>query len=257
MVGSAAMTNEESKVSLLVGTPAYTGCTAAYIMSLFQTLVEMPGAGVFAQPYILPGFSIISQARNEIGRTFQLSGMDYLLMIDADIAFQPATALRMVERARKTNAEFLVALPPLRQIRLDTVAKAVTDGKLNPTKKGRIFSGRLLGELEGEGRLEIDAEGFGKIEASGLAFALLHKSVFERLGAAHPELRYRAPDQTLGWGLFNPIIRDEHSYGEDMSFCRRWRDLGGDIWLLADAPMSHEGPMIIEGNFAENAEAVS
>ena len=48
------------------------------------------------------------------------------------------------------------------------------------------------------------------------------------------------------------MVRNEHSFGEDMSFCQRWRDLGGDIWLLADAPLGHEGPMYIDGNYAEN-----
>ena len=89
-------------------------------------------------------------------------------------------------------------------------------------------------------------------ETAGLAFALIHKSVFTKLAEAHPELRYRAPDKTPGYCLYNPMVRNEHSFGEDMSFCQRWRDIGGDIWLLADAPLGHEGPMYIDGNYAEN-----
>jgi hypothetical protein len=247
------MENEDgTSRSLMIGTPAYDGCSYSYMMSLVATLGGLHEDGIEAAPYILPSVSIISHARNEIGRTFQLSGMDYLLAVDSDIRWELPTVQRMLARAKK-GAEFIVALPPLRQFLVRDIVNAAIEKLPNPTRRGRNFAIRHLGEEpDVPGRLDLDDEGFGKIQAAGLAFALVHKSVFTKLAEAHPELRYRAPDKTAGYALYNPMVRNEHSFGEDMSFCQRWRDLGGDIWLLADAPLGHEGPMYIEGNYAEN-----
>jgi hypothetical protein len=244
----------EAPISVLIGTPAYTGCTAAYMSSQALTLNALHEIGVRGVPYVLAGHSNISFARAEIGRTFQLYDFDYLLAIDSDIAWTPETVLRMLARARRTGAEFICACPPLRQLDLGEIARAAAEKIPNATRMGRKFTARYLGEIDGHGRLELDEEGFGKIHTAGLAFALIHKSVFQKLSEAHPELRYRATDKTVGWCLYNPIVRDEHAYGEDMAFVQRWRDQGGDVWLLADAPIGHEGPMLIEGNYAESRE---
>ena len=42
--------------------------------------------------------------------------------------------------------------------------------------------------------------------------------------------------------FFQPAVFDGERKGEDIAFCKRWRKTGGDIWLLVDAPLSHEGP---------------
>ena len=248
------MESDSKGVSVLIGTPAYTGCTAAYMASQSATLAALHEQGDRGIPYVLPGHSNISFARAEIGRAFQLYDIDYLVAVDADMAWRPETVVHMLARAKKTGAEFICACPPLRQLDLGEIARAAAEKIPNAIRMGRKFTARFLGEVDGHGRLELDEEGFGKIHAAGLAFALIHKSVFKKLSDAHPELRYRATDKTAGYCLYNPIVRDEHAYGEDMSFCQRWRDLGGDIWLLADAPIGHEGPMIIEGNYAEAHE---
>ena len=247
------MENEGAFASLMIGVPAYNGCCSSFTHSLSATIAGLHEEGVRAAPYILSGVSIISHARNEIGRIFQLSGMEYLLQVDSDITWDFRTVQRMLARARKTGAQFLVALPPLRQFLVQRIVEAAVDKLPSPTRRGRNFAVRYLGEgPDVPGTLELDEEGFGKVQTAGLAFALVHRSVFTRLSEAHPELRYRAPDKTKGYCLYNPMIRDEQSFGEDMSFCQRWRDTGGDIWLLADAPLGHEGPMFIEGNYAEN-----
>jgi len=247
------MENAATPLSVMIGSPAYSGCTIPYMNSLWATTAQLQSDGITVAPYIEPGVSIISHARNEIGRVFQLSGMDYLLAIDSDIAWGAPTVLRMLARARDKGDQFIVALPPLRQFLVRSIADAAVEKLPNPTRRGRAFAVRLLGEEPGvAGTADIDEEGFAKIQTAGLAFALLHKSVFTKLAEAHPELRYRAPDKTAGYALYNPLVHDEHSFGEDMSFCKRWRDIGGDILLLTDATLGHEGTMHIDGNYAEN-----
>ena len=48
---------------------------------------------------------------------------------------------------------------------------------------------------------------------------------------------------------------------EDYAFCRRWRNLGGEIWLDLDSRLTHTGPQNFAGDFstrsAEGAEGAS
>jgi len=228
------------------------------VQSLFASLVTMQSLNVEICPLFMPGVSMISMARNEIVRKFYLSGVPYLNMVDSDITWSAETLVRMVERIRddklKPRPQIICALPPLRRLVMQRFAEAVKAARPNPSAVARDYAVRYLGELEGKGSLHLDADGFGKVETAGLAFSLITRDLIERLQDAHPELRYKAADGTTGFALFNPIVRDGHTYSEDMTFCRYVADLKEDIWILADAPMVHEGPFPITGNFVESVD---
>ena len=42
-------------------------------------------------------------------------------------------------------------------------------------------------------------------------------------------------------GLFLETIKDGRRWAEDYAFCRRWRALGGKIWIDPEARMLHAG----------------
>jgi hypothetical protein len=52
---------------------------------------------------------------------------------------------------------------------------------------------------------------------------------------------------------FEGGIVDGVRLGEDRMFCRRWRDIGGEIHLLPNCTMTHTGPFTFTGNFARFA----
>ncbi len=87
-----------------------------------------------------------------------------------------------------------------------------------------------------------------EVEWTGVAFALLRRSVIERMISAHPELIYKNVHGQICWALFQHVVKDGWFCGEDVSFCRRWSALGGRMWLLPDASFIHEGPVGVEGN---------
>jgi hypothetical protein len=37
---------------------------------------------------------------------------------------------------------------------------------------------------------------------------------------------------------------------EDFAFCKRWTDLGGEIWIDRDSKLTHLGPIPFVGDFA-------
>ena len=74
--------------------------------------------------------------------------------------------------------------------------------------------------------------------------------MIERLIQAHPELAYsgdhvHTTDKTKRdyYALFECGIdpRTREYLSEDFGFCRLWRNLGGNIWLDVEAPLTHTG----------------
>ena len=56
------------------------------------------------------------------------------------------------------------------------------------------------------------------------------------------------------WGTpktFDFAIQDGRYIGEDYLFCQRFRNMGGEIWCLADATTGHVGETVYKGNYCE------
>jgi hypothetical protein len=54
------------------------------------------------------------------------------------------------------------------------------------------------------------------------------------------------------YGLFDTMIdrATGASLSEDLSFCKRWSDLGGEIWIDTQSKLTHTGPVTFSGDFA-------
>src|SRR5262249_43024321 len=100
-------------------------------------------------------------------------------------------------------------------------------------------------------------DGFVTAEYAGTGFLMIKRAVIERLIAAHPELRYTGvhDDQPSApakphYALFDCIIDPISGIylSEDYSFCRRWRKLGGEIWIDTESRLTHIGPHAFQGD---------
>jgi hypothetical protein len=106
----------------------------------------------------------------------------------------------------------------------------------------------------------VERKGFVSVRYAGTGFLLISRQAINRLCEAHPELRYTTIDVqadsqtgTLNrFALFDTFIEAETrtSLSEDYSFCRRWTDLGGKIWLDTQSTLTHTGPFTFVGNLA-------
>ena len=84
---------------------------------------------------------------------------------------------------------------------------------------------------------------------------------------AYPELRYandhKPDDQLRGsqWraALFNCMIDEATGtyLSEDFSFCRRWTDMGGEIWADLQSRLTHVGTVSFDGDVATQFSPVA
>jgi hypothetical protein len=168
-----------------------------------QLVATHPGQVIVAQSVS----SFLPSNREALTLQFLSSDATHLLFIDADVGWTASDA----ERLLAANKEFVTAIYAKKQ----------------PSQApDAVFLGAWEGDL-----VEVEHTGFG--------FALLARSGVERIVASHPELRYDTP-VGAGFAFWSPQF-DGKYYSEDVTFCARWRALGGKVWAHSRVVLKRYG----------------
>lgn len=228
---------------LVVATPCYGGVvTQRYMLSMCGLMLAAKQDSVVVSLELLGNDSMITRARNSLVAT-ALDNPDatHLMFIDADIGFTADQVGRML----RFDRDVVAGMYPLKIVHYDAAVGArVAAGE--PLETAQI---RYVGVCqEGEARREED--GFVTAEFAGTGFMLIKRQALERMIAAYPELRFAAvhdrarpslsPNQ---YALFDGMIDPESGayLSEDYTFCRRWRAIGGEVWLDTRSRLMHVG----------------
>jgi hypothetical protein len=205
--------------------------------------------GVNVSVELLGYDSLITRSRNSLVAKFMdRPDATHLMFVDADITFQPAQILRMAAFGQ----DVVAGMYPLK-IR-DWSEEAI--GRIRAGESLETAPLRYVGLPCGEPERESVAE-FVTGEYAGTGFMLIRRNTFDRMMAAYPELRFAAAHDRAQqnpsphqYALFDCMIEPEtlHYLSEDYTFCRRWRDIGGQIWLDTQGALVHSGSHDFFGN---------
>jgi hypothetical protein len=87
---------------------------------------------------------------------------------------------------------------------------------------------------------------------------MIKRQVLLSMIGRYPDLKYTREDQAedalrgspYRCALFNGLVDKETGtyLSEDYSFCRRWRDMGGEIWIDLQSKLTHIGPISFKGD---------
>lgn len=217
---------------VFIGIPVHTGeVMVSTVISLLTTMTEIHANGWgFPLTYFRVGDSDLCRARNAIVGKFIDSDCTDLVMIDGDISWGVGAMTRLVEH----DQDFVAASYRGRSdekemyfVRWPEPKEMWTDPKTgNP----------LL-----------------KVDAITIGFCRLRRACVEKLVASLNGHHYVDPlnkDEYLPW-LIDFECRDGVRLEEGYSLCRKWRDLGGDVWLDPAINLGHMGPKVFEGNLIE------
>ena len=155
----------------------------------------------------------ISAARSIMLRKALDAKADVIIFLDHDLSWEPQDLLDLIEAEG------------------DVVA-----GTYRYKKPGDHYMGLPLPDVDGFPQVRED--GAVKMHSIPAGFLKVTKQAINRFIQAHPELCYGdafAPHVDL----FNHGAFEGVWYGEDYSFSRRWRALGGDIWCLPHLNINH------------------
>ncbi|TFL16430.1 hypothetical protein [Jannaschia formosa] len=226
-------------VSLMVATHSFGSVTPPYAQSL-AVLTGHLAMWRVSHSVLLLQDPFVDRGRDRIAAAFLGSGFSHLLMLDADIQFEPTDVARLVAanrplvagayRYKNDTGHFAVSFPEGAQdgCQFDDEAQA----------------------------LEVDGVGAG--------FMLIRREVFERIEAATPDLAYVTRNdgvETRFHGFFDQDRDGDQRVGEDIAFCRRWQAVGGKVHVCPDIRLTHWGPQGFSGalmdqiRFAESVAA--
>lgn len=164
--------------------------------------------------YIHANCSIITRARNVILAQFLASDCDVMVTLDDDIAWDGDELIQLLEH------------------RQDFVA-GVYRSKEEPAK----FHAKLK-----DPRVDPDLD---LIEAERVpaGFLKLSRACVQRMTEVYSHLVYFDPHapRKEAHDLFAFVVEDGTFWGEDYTFCRRWRAIGGRIWIDPHLTLHHIG----------------
>ncbi|QCP54441.1 hypothetical protein FAZ95_36625 [Trinickia violacea] len=191
--------------------------------------------------------SAIARARNMLfNRFLQDTRATHLLFVDADIAFEANDVVRMLEY----DYELMAALYPKKVISWANVARAAREHPDLPAGSLPFVAGAFgtFNLLPGDQEIPIDRP--FPIASAGTGLMLIRRNVFTQMVDAYPDLMLRIGEGEVPYfpgvdrlpALFNEMTTvGGRILGEDLSFCERWRAIGGQVHGCAWFTIRHLG----------------
>jgi len=223
-------------VRLLVTTPSPDPFfDAGFMDSLLALKLMVEKLGGEFDFHKLPGCSDIVYGRATLFTGFVNSDFTHNLMIDSDMTFAPMDVVRML----KLNEPFIAIAGPRKG-----------DGEMvfaatNADDRGVTHPAAVYQTEQG-----IIAE----VTEVGGAFVMVDRQFANRMTEAYGDLQFQSADGRSHWGLWLPTINDLRYRGEDYAMCKRWREIGGKVKVLATAALGHTGTKTWQGAFIQQIQ---
>jgi len=204
---------ESPKLDVFIFTPSYSGDVhAGYAASLLQSVALLTGRGYVTTPYFALNNAVVSFVRTVGLKAFLDSGAKWFVSIDADLAWRAEDLLALVESPH----DFTAGIYPYK------------------TKdRSPMFQGKGIKEGNTGRYLEADAVPGG--------FTCVSRKAVEKMVAAYPDQMKHYKGKEVPFLYEHIFVKDENPLGEDYSFCKRWRDIGGKIFVLPGCEFTHYG----------------
>lgn len=217
-----------SKPSIMICVPAYGQSVAAQTMeSLFTLAQYLTVSGIRNQLSWYSAADIV-----EVRNLFLTSWYDchkqysHMLFIDADMGFEPQLIRDMVKFDKPLVGAFYARrqMPP-----------SVVGAALDPN--------HTLADVTKDGFIKANYIGGGVMLISRKMIDALIEKMPSVIDALPGVLAAATPlPLTRLIRAFDCILMDDRRLSEDVSFCSRWRDVGGEVWANINHKISHVGP---------------
>jgi hypothetical protein len=234
-------------MKLFLATPMYGGaCAEPYMRSMFNTSAYLTAKNIQFGLSTISNESLVNRARDKMVTFFLETDCTHLFFIDGDIEFSPQDLLRLPEH----NLDIVCAAYPLKEYLFDN---ALNRPFQNSTDlKTEII--RYVVEPEyvyNENNIPVDLKvvnGLIKLKNAGTGFICIRRNVIEQMAEHYKDTICRhANDGPEYLGLYHPYIDNGLYLSEDYAFCRRWQNLGGEVWMDPQVKLNHFGAHLFEG----------
>ena len=240
--------------SLFLSTPCYGGvCLQAYAESVIKLQRMCAQRGVHLMLDTTENESLVHRARNiSVARYMIRTQADYFMFIDADIRFEAESVMRLLECGHDVSC----AVYPKKVVMWDQAEKAVL---ANDTRSLNKLAAALVMNFKTSNTPVKD--GFAEVLDGPTGFLMIKRDVFTRMFERYPELNCKNDHQNRDFedycAVFDCMIDPENRryLSEDYAFCRRWQQMGGQIFADVTTTLGHVGNIRFMGKLEDRITA--
>ena len=253
--------DEIRKNKFFIATPCYGGqLNEPYFRSVIKMMTFFNGHQIPLAFGTIANESLVTRARNVLVAYFLASDYTHLMFIDADIEFQTEDLLKLYAHKK----DVVVGAYPKKGVAWDRIRSNLAD----PANKEKTLSDREIAAFGSDYAINfkfVDKEtktigvenGLIKLHDAGTGFMMISRAAILKMIKAYPELKYNndvnianADLKDHFYALFDTMIDpiDRRYLSEDYTFCRRWQEIGGDVWLDPSISLNHYGHFCFQGN---------
>jgi len=204
---------------VLIGTPAHDGRVDVwYANSLINTVKLSALKGVEIVPVYMSYDSLVQRARNDLVRLAIEEKFDYLIFIDSDEEWNPEWIFKLI--AYKEDVVGATVVKKSDQIAFNV--KALETG------------------------LKQQQNGLMEVECVGTGFLKISLNALKKVWDISP--KYFNEDRKCRM-VFDVQIVNGDLVSEDNVFCKKWRSLGGKVFIDPAMTCNHIGVKKYQGNF--------
>jgi len=252
----------KNKVKILFGTPCFGGMLhIGYFQSILELSSNFTKLGIPFEVITIGNESLIQRARNGIVAKFMSDeSATHLMFIDADITFSWVSIIKLL----LGNKELSGGCYPKKCFNWDKIKH---HNQKNPNMKDDELMAKSLDYVfnpiyhqQGSQVIIRLENGMAQVKDIGTGFMMIQKSVIRKMITKYPDTKYK--NNVAGYGIGNmneyfyslfdccidPVSRVYLS--EDYLFCKRWIDIGGELWLDVNTNLNHTGIIDYKGCLA-------
>lgn len=207
--------------------------------------------------------SDLQVARNILAHRFLAANVyTHVLFIDVDTGFSPNLIARLIDFDRP----FVGAVCPARQLNFAAFSQAsVIEADLEQAlslSQNYICAEALIPECnkdQSPRKFRLHSGGFVKMSKLGTGILLVQRRVFEAISDKFPDIHLDGSRTYRRMGIpgsvgqyFAPYREDSGEWlAEDLSFCKRWTDTGGEVWGCISEKIQHVGRFVHKGAYID------
>ncbi len=239
---------------ILIATPCYAGlCHAEYVESLLASRDYLALNNVSCDIYFVKSDSLVQRARNScVARFMSSDSYTHIMFIDSDIVWNPKDIMDLL----KSDHDVVGGVYPQKKYQwnvlssqqkyLDLKSKTEFNKDLNDLDFLRHNMLRYnINCIEGEQAI---VNGCLQVKYLATGFMLINRSVIIKMVEAYPDSKYnddcfyiRDSDRDYTYALFDCMIDKGRYLSEDWTFCQRWLNIGGELYVNVNINLSHIG----------------
>ena len=250
----------KNKVKIIIGTPCFGGMLHnGFFQSMLDLSVNFTKLNIPFEMMTIGNESLIQRARNGIVARFM--GDDtatHLMFIDADITFTWISIVKLL----LSGKELCGGCYPKKCFNWDKIKHhiqknaSLKDDELMAKSLDYVFN--PIYHKEGDNVIIKLDNGMAQVKDIGTGFMLIRKSAIHKMILKFPDTKYR--NNVAGYSANNKA--DDYFYSlfdccidpisrvylsEDYLFCKRWIDIGGELWLDLNTNLNHTGIIDYKG----------